>query len=307
MKNSLILAAACLALIGCSSPSANAPRQHSGTAAKSAFKALNGCLGTYNNSPRLPNGRVDMQRLLDELVELRANTYNWLIWHRDTDWEDLQAFLPLARAKHINVWVTLVPPSESPPKARWYSEPFRLDYVRWADELGRLSDRESNLVAWSIDDFCHNLKTFTPETVQAMRAKTRQHNSQFAFVPCCYYKQITPVFAQKYSGLIDGIIFPYRSESTKADLTDAAQVEAEFGKIREVMGRKDLPVMLDVYASAHATMGPSTPEYVRQVMARAHPVADGVLVYCHQDKQKSAQKFAVIKALFEEWTKPGDR
>ena len=32
------------------------------------------------------------------------------------------------------------PPSESPPSyGRQYSEPFRLDYARWAEEIARLS------------------------------------------------------------------------------------------------------------------------------------------------------------------------
>ena len=31
------------------------------------------------------------------------------------------------------------PPSESPPHTRQYSEPFQLDYQRWAAEIARLS------------------------------------------------------------------------------------------------------------------------------------------------------------------------
>lgn len=303
MKNILFTATVCLALAGCTSPTVN-KRHHvgeTGRSGRSSFHALNGCRGTYDNAPRLDNGRVDQARLLAELTELRANTYNWLIWHRPTDWEDLQVFLPLAREKGINVWVTLVPPSESPPKTRLYSEPFRLDYTRWAAEIGRLSAREKNLVAWSIDDFCHNLKTFTPEQVQSMRTASRQHNDQLAFVPCCYSKQITPAFAKGYRHLLDGILFPYRAESVKANLTDATLVEGEVGEIRAIMGRKDLPVILDIYASSHASLGASQPEYVRDVMIRGRRVADGVMIYCHQDKQKSAKKYEVIKDLFNDW------
>src|SRR5436190_1053985 len=126
---------------------------------------VRGTLGTYDGEPRLPNGRVDAQKLVSELTDLHANTYNWLIWHAKTDWEDLKLFLPQARKNQINVWVTLVPPSESPPKyGANYSEPFRLDYARWAKEIAQLSVREKNLVAWSLDDFSSaNTDFFTPE------------------------------------------------------------------------------------------------------------------------------------------------
>src|SRR3954463_12551880 len=104
------------------------------------------CAGTYSGAPRLPDGHVDIPLLLKQLGELHADTYNWLIWTGPHDWDDLQTFLPAAREQGIRVWVSLVPPSESPPKAKNYSEPFRLDYDRWAAEIARLSVAHPNLV-----------------------------------------------------------------------------------------------------------------------------------------------------------------
>ena len=130
---------------------------------------LRGARGTYAGQPRQASGRVDQARLLAELDELGVNSYNWLVWQRETDWEDLREFLPAARARGWRVWVTLVPPSESPPKTKAYSEPFRLDYLRWAEEIARLSLVEPALVAWSIDDFAHNLKVFTPAVTLPQR------------------------------------------------------------------------------------------------------------------------------------------
>jgi len=49
-----------------------------------------------------------------------------------------------------------------------YAEPFRLDYDKWAIEFAKLSVQEPNLVAWSIDDFTHNLKVYTPAYVKQM-------------------------------------------------------------------------------------------------------------------------------------------
>src|SRR4051794_10426529 len=58
---------------------------------------LRGTFGTFAGEPRLPNGHVDVQKLISELADLRANTYHWLIWHAATDWDDLKLFLPQAR------------------------------------------------------------------------------------------------------------------------------------------------------------------------------------------------------------------
>ncbi|MFM8619490.1 MAG: hypothetical protein ACKOE8_12305 [Opitutaceae bacterium] len=259
--------------------------------------ALRACRGTYAGQPRLASGRVDRARLLEELADLGANTYNWLIWHRETDWDDLRAFLPEARTRGLKVWVTIVPPSESPPKARMYAEPYRLDYPRWAEEIARLSLAEPALVAWSIDDFAHNLKTFTPGAVREMLDRAREVNPRLAFVPCVYFRQITPAFAANYAPLLDGILFPYRNESVRADLNDPRQVAAEVAKVRELVGLH-LPVIIDVYASRHSSLGDSTPDYVAEVLRSGQNAADGVMVYCHQNPQSQRAKYAVIRDAF---------
>lgn len=299
LLTALVLA---LALAPLPAPAQSTSTTLPSTATPVPADSLRGLRATYDNAPRLPSGRVDIPRLLSELSELRVNTYNWLVWHKPTDWDDLQAFLPLARARGILVWVTLVPPSEAPPRTRAYSEPFRLDYARWAEEIARLSAREPNLVAWSVDDYCTNLKTFTPELMRAIRAKTRELSPRLAFVPCCYFRRITPAFAREYGSLIDGVLFPYRAESApKPNLTDPARVADEIRRIRATLGRPGLPVILDIYATRHSTLGDTTPDYVRQVMLNGRDAADGVMIYCHQDKQRAAAKYNAIKAVFNAW------
>ena len=263
-------------------------------------KALRGSFGTYDGEPRGRDGRVDIPRLLAELADLRANTYHWLIWHRATDWDDLQRFLPLARKQGLLVWVCLVPPSESPPQTKSFSEPFQLDYRRWAEEFARLSVREPNLVAWSVDDFTHNLKFFNPKYLREVHEAAHKINPNLAFVPCTYSPRVTPRFAQDYRGLIDGLLFPYRAELTKANLTDPTRVEAEVAALRKAAG-PDLPLILDVYASGHGRLGQSTPEYVQEVMRRAIRCADGVHVYCHQNPKASAEKYRIVRQLFHTW------
>jgi hypothetical protein len=263
--------------------------------------ALRGSFGTYDGEPRTKDRHVDIERLVSELAELKANTYHWLIWHRETDWEDLQRFLPLAREKSILVWVCLVPPSESPPHTKQYSQPFRTDYQRWAVEIAKLSLREPNLVAWSVDDFTHNLSFFAPEYLGKVLGEAHKINPSLAFVPCSYSPRVTPQFAEKYLGLIDGILFPYRAELTGANLTDPTLVDAEVATLKTILG-PSVPIIVDVYASAHSRLGSSTPEYVEEVMKRAIRCADGVHIYCHHSPRDGSQKGQIIKRLFHEWS-----
>lgn len=59
--------------------------------------ALRGTLGTYANPPRLEDGRIDQKRLIAELKDIHANTYNWLIRTNNDDLKTFILFLPLAR------------------------------------------------------------------------------------------------------------------------------------------------------------------------------------------------------------------
>ncbi len=166
-------------------------------AAVDRAQAIRGSLGTYDGEPRGKDGRVDIPRLISELVEIRANTYHWLINHAATDWDDLQRFLPLARRHQVRVWVCLVPPSESPPHTKYYSEPFRLDYQRWAVELAKLSVREPNLVAWSIDDFQYSLRsTFAPAQMRKILGAARAINPSWPLFPACISARHRPVCAR---------------------------------------------------------------------------------------------------------------
>jgi hypothetical protein len=265
-------------------------------------QALLHSYGTYGANVRTPNGHIDAERLLADLKELHANTYNWLIAGAATDWDDLQAFLPVARKNGIRVWVTLLPPSESPPKAKHFSEPFRLDFEKWATELAALSVREPALVAWSVDDFAYNLKEFTPGRLRAITAASREKNPNFAFVPCLYFKQATSSFAKRYGDLLDGILFPYRSDSTTSGFADATQVAPEVKQLKERFGH-DFPIIVDIYATRHSRLGASTAEYVGQVMKLAQPAADGVHIYRHQDKNNPNErnKYEVIRREMSSW------
>jgi hypothetical protein len=271
-------------------------------AAAARRDALRKSYGTYSGAIRKPDGRLELTRLIRELGEIGANNYNFLIGRADADWDDLHTLLPLAREHGIRVWATIMPPSESPPRARRYSEPFRLDFEKWASEFAALSKREPALVAWSIDDFAHNLKTFTPDLMTRVIAAQRKANPNFAFAPCVYFRQATPKFATTYGPFCDGLLFPYRSDSTTSGFDDATQVASEVRALKQRFGQ-DFPIVVDVYATRHSQLGLSTATYVEQVMNLAYPVADGVHIYCHQDQHKPAEveKYNLVKRIMSSW------
>jgi hypothetical protein len=273
------------------------PAFGTGAAEELRRESLRGCLGTYGRPNWTTNGHANAQKLLSELEDVRANTFHWAIHNYTNEWDEIKAFLPLAREKKINVWITLMPPSESPPRLKNYSEPFRLDYERWAIEIAKLSLQETNLVAWSIDDFTHNLATFTPEYLAKMMKASHDVNPRLAFVPCCYYKAITPAFVKNHAPLLDGVLFPYRDESSGGNLKNPDNVEAEIKTLRERLGSK-MPIVLDLYASAHSRLGATTTDYIEKSLRDGLRTADGVMIYTHRTVETDAAKREAIKRLF---------
>ena len=193
-------------------------------------------LGDYDAELRVPGGQhVDCERMVQRLKDLGANTYMWLIWHNANDWEDLHEFLPLAKQAGITVWVYLVPHSETAfQDARWpYSEPFKLDYVRWAQEIAKLSLEYDNLIGYVIDDFWGNFnpERFSIEYVREMIEAGRAINPEIKFYPLMYYGQFGLRFVDELAPLIDGCVAAYprdegEIERALAYLNDDYLVEA---------------------------------------------------------------------------------
>jgi hypothetical protein len=262
---------------------------------------LRGARCTYAAPPRTADGRVDVERLVAELVELHANTYRWVSRPDETNRQDFRKFLPLARAHQIRAWVTVNPPSERQPKDIRPLEQRLAEYEQWGVDFARLSLVETNFVAWSIDDFVWNLKFFTPEATRKIVTAARQVNPRFAFLPCCYYKAATARFAKDYGPVCDGVMFPYRDESGGANFTNSTHVAAEVKAMREKFGPA-CPIIVGVFGSRHSKLGVSAPEYVERVMRAAHPCADGISIYRHPNKTTDPEKHEIVKRLYTEWS-----
>jgi hypothetical protein len=215
--------------VGTGSPSLDAVRGASATPGDTPRQRL---VGDYSAELRR-GAHVDSALLVKRLQDLGANTYMWLIYHGASDWEDLQSFLPMARGAGISVWAYLVPHSETPiegPKFK-YSEPFRVDYVRWAEEIARLSLAHDNLVGYVIDDFWANVTPdrFSPKYISEMVAAGKAINPKLLFYPLMYYPEIGPKFLATVAPLVDGVVAAYPTSTDEmvralAFLNDAYRV-----------------------------------------------------------------------------------
>ncbi len=282
-----------LALNGRAAARMAAAQAERGRLLRPAFAGLH---GDYDAEPRTKDGRVDIHRLFRQIEAAHLDMYDFLIWHAPTDWDDFQLFLAEAHRRQLKVWVTLVPPSEPPASA-----PFGLDYVRWADEIGRLSKRYDNLIALVIDDFWsdENHSLFTPQYIARLVETLRCHNPKLAFLPTLYWNTIGDAeFIKSYGALLDGIVFPY------ADLESTESLPEQLAACRKWLGPDKL-LLINVYASGSSGTkepGPRSPEYLRDILGISRQVCDGIRLYCLPKNDFDDARFRVVAELFGEWS-----
>lgn len=199
----------------------------------------------YNMEIREPQPRADGIRHVDtpatiaRLREAHVTTYFYLVLHAATDWADFtRDFLPAAEAAGIDLWVYLVPPSEC------CSQPYGTDFIRWAEEIARLSLLHPAVKGWAMDDFSSNLTTFTPAYTKAMRDTARRINPELQFFPVLYHNDYSDAFLAGYAPHIDGAIFPYTVNFEDVDQVDEA--------LDDVIGKLE-PFGLDLVLMVYAT------------------------------------------------------
>ena len=213
--------------------------------ASSAEAAGDPVLGAYSGELLLAPGadkvrHIDIPGTVAKLTSANINTFAYVIYGygaANTDpstsstyhttagkatqaqWDDLPAFLSAAETAGIDVWVYMVPPSES---AAGYTTstyaPFYWDYVKWGDEIGKVAAVHTNLKAIVMDDFGGNAVasspwsfTFTPTNVAEMRAAARSHAPWVMFLPAIYYCQVhgNGSIVSTYRTIVDGIVGAY--------------------------------------------------------------------------------------------------
>jgi hypothetical protein len=166
-------------------------------------------LGDSDNELRVggsgwSGGTVDADANIAALKNANINTYAYLIWHQDTDWTDLPAFLQKAEENDIDVWVYLVPPSEGCSDVT----PYGCDFVTWGEKIAELSNQYPALKGWMIDDFFDNTDYFTAQYIGSMLAGARAVNPNLKFYAITYFGDVYDMKTLA-ADKIDGIVFPY--------------------------------------------------------------------------------------------------
>jgi hypothetical protein len=177
-------------------------------------------LGCYGDLPYIyppGNYHVDTDKLIKHLQDLKANTYFWEVWFSSSNWDDIKEFLPKAKMAGIIVWIFLPSPSETPPNIPNgnYPEPYRNDYIRWAQEIAKLTLRCSNLAGYVIDDFQFNVPNpFSSSYVANMVNAGKAINPNIKFYPLLYpsLNQVIPAIIDSIGSYIDGIVMAYPSD-----------------------------------------------------------------------------------------------
>ncbi len=210
---------------------------------------------------------IDTPQMIRYLQDLKVNHYFYLIWHEKSDWDDLvHEFLPAAQKAGIEVWVYLVPPSESVGRA---PEPFGTDYIAWFKAIGHVSRQYPNLKGIVIDDFNENLNFFSPQYVKKMCEAGYRENRNLKFMPQMYFPAITEDFLARYHSLIDGLMMSYRDDpyrnTQKLDRLVEQIDSAEF-----LARRYHLPLTIMIYASKlSATPANPSASYIESALKLA--------------------------------------
>lgn len=219
-------------------------------------------LGDYSGAILRPAGSDDVRRIdapatISALQGANVNTYAYMIFGygeanvapttdqqaRDVaarkvttaQWQDLPAFLAAAQTAGIDVWVYLVPPSESyaggkgvpvPNRVSTYG-PFDWNYHTWAIQIATLAADYPNLRAIAIDDFGGNTAEwgsqysfrFTKPYVADMLADAREIAPWLELYPVLYYFQFHGNFAisSYYRDVVDGYVSVYNGSTSSAD------------------------------------------------------------------------------------------
>jgi len=221
------------------------------------------------------NGAIDTGATIRVLKGIGAGCYAALIWRerehgtKPFDWASFKQFVAAAQPAGIDVWAVLIPPSEGGD-----SPPFNRDYVRWMQELARISLHNPNLKGVNIDDYVSGISknTFTPAyTCNIYRAK-QAINPKLQFVPTIY--DLTRPLAEKYGACVDGVWLWW------TNLDTASGLESWLENTRlAVDGR--FPIYSGIYAnetSWHSASAPK-PAALQRSVETACRYANGAIIW----------------------------
>ncbi|WP_327092965.1 NEW3 domain-containing protein [Nonomuraea sp. NBC_01738] len=267
---------------------------------------------------------IDTPATIRVLSRLGVNTYVYLIWNSPTDWQDLvEEFAPAAQKAGIRLWLYLVPPSECQTNPVKHlngrcSRPFEKDYVKWAEEIAKLSIARPNVAAWALDDFFSQLP---PGEIEEMQRVQDAINPDLGFYTTVYYGEaVNPHFYDRYQGVIDGIIYPYTGANSNTQ--DASRIRPNLEAILALTEPRGLGVVLLAYTGRYlSAIVPPTDRYIADVITETRPfmrsgrlmgitlyglpIADGKAMTSYNVARTGSGWLSLAPSIFAR-TEPGD-
>jgi len=218
-------------------------------------------------------GAIDPQATIHILKANGLGCYGALIWLQRKggpptfDWKAFKTFVAEAQPAGIIVWAILIPPSEG-----GNSPPFKKDYVRWVQELARLSVKYPCLKGVNIDDFYWDTKFFTPQYTCSIYSAKQRINPRLQFAPTVY--GLDADFAQNYGSCVDGVWLWWRN------LEGNVGLDVWLKNSRQVINNQ-FPIYGGVYAGMTHWHKEGRPEagVVRGAVETTCRFADGAILW----------------------------
>ena len=183
-------------------------------------------------------------------------------------YEDFERLLPAAQGAGIAVWPVLIPAHEGA------SLPYRYDFVRWIEELARLSLKYPVLRGVNIDDtdVGGNENVFTRDYLRQIYEAKQKINPALLFIPTIY--DLDAEEGDRLAGVVDGVWLWWVNLEQNNGLR-------AFLKDGRLVARGRFPVYGGVYAHAtswHKTGGPK-PELLEKALDLACTYAEGAIIW----------------------------
>lgn len=270
---------------------------------RTIFSSAQRMVVSYDGMGYDPDGKPKIEEMISRLRDLGIKCYAYLIYtHSKEELALLPQFCDLAAKAGIEVWVTLVPPSELSPLDSGTQEgaqypPYGTDYVKWAKEISSISKSHPNLSMWIIDDFSNNLNYFTPTYTKEIFAASKQETPDLLFGATIYHDALEKLDIASYSPYVEAVNWGYQNE---ASLYPDCGVSATSLPIEINDYWKDFPsaVLIPcIYFTPHSSWpeGRPTVPYLEDALKIAYQDAGVVFVYLTPDV--GTTNYGMVKAF----------
>lgn len=213
-------------------------------------------------------GAIDSEATIQILKESGLSCYGALLAPSPTEfnWASFKKLLAVASQNNIDVLAIILPPSEG-----GNSPPFKSDYVRWMQELAKLSLAYPNLKGVNIDDFFWDYKFFTPQYTCKIYSAKQKVNPRFQFLPTIYGLDVS--FAERYGGCIDGVWLFWRD--LEGDVGLKAWIEDS-----RLAAKNRFPIYGGIYGGApHWHKQGASPAVFRGALEATCGYANGAVIW----------------------------